>query len=87
MCEGEGQENSLTELSSKLTSTSRELTSWRDAAQSAGSRAAGNAAHISPDISIPTSFLQNTWRGVGAQPPALHGDVYLLLPHTLFPVQ
>jgi len=42
VCEREGQENSLTELSSKLTSTARELASWRDAAQSAGSRAAGS---------------------------------------------
>ena len=51
MCEREGQENSLTELSSKLTSTARELASWRDAAQSAGSRAAGSILgmqHIFP---------------------------------------
>ena len=50
MCEGEGQENSPTELSSKLIPASRELTSWRDAAQSTGSRAGclypRNVAHV-----------------------------------------
>lgn len=50
VCEGEGQETSPTELSSKLTPASRELTSWRDAAQSAGRRAGWlyprNVAHV-----------------------------------------